>query len=95
MDIGAVTAEPTPAQRNGGRGLAQGSNTPIRQREHRTLFDSGKISHLIQGCKRMQKAKELGKSDWEVCRKSSQQDEKKQLGNSQAPTQHVELWQRL
>lgn len=91
MDIGAVTTQRASAHKQGGKGLIEGSNAPRRPREQRTCFFCGKIGHLIRDCKRMQKAKELEKRDWEQRRKSFLQDKKKQQGNSQAPTQHAAL----
>ena len=59
IDVEAVTVRPAPAQRKGSRGPAKGTNPPRRRREQRACFYCGKIGHLIQDCKSMQRQRNI------------------------------------
>ena len=89
MDIGAVNA--TPALK-GTRGsnrrqpMNSAPKKPAGRAEQRICFFCERQGHIFRDCRRMKRAKELEKQDFEQRRQGSKQGEQ---GNARAPTQRA------
>ena len=92
MDVEAVAARATMRRRKDRgeaptRGIIAGR--PRSDPQERTCFHCGKAGHMIEDCKRMQKAKDVERRDRASRRRSPDISSRQPQGNTKAPTQRA------